>query len=453
VPQIATEGRRSLLGEMRPAESLQRPAALEPVIDVPDLSVVIPALDESANLRRLLPQLRGVLDGLGIAYELLVVTDGSDSDTRDAANVNGARLVSQDAPGYGHALISGLQNARGRHVLTMDADLSHPPAIIQDLWHGRHEAELHIASRYVPGAQAAMPLHRYVLSRILNAVFAWGLDVPIADLSSGLRLYDASVLRDQQPAAQGFDILPEIVVRAYAEGWRVRELPFSYEASRQGASFDRLLRVGVACLGTFWTLWKLRNSILAADYDDRAHDSRIFLQRYWQRQRYRHVLDLIAGEGRVLDVGCGSSRIVGSLPPGSIAIDVLIRKLRYARRFGRALVHGSGFALPFQNDTFPCVLCSQVIEHVPKESPILDELCRVLKPGGRLVLGTPDYANWQWVWIEKLYGVVNPGGYADEHIAHYTREELIRVMADRRLHLETERYILRGELIQAFRKR
>ena len=69
------------------------------------------------------------------------------------------------------------------------------------------------------------------------------------------------------------------------------------------------------------------------------------------------------------------------------------------------------------------MLCSQVIEHVPKDSPILDELCRVLAPGGRLVLGTPDYANWQWVYIEKLYGLV-PGGYKDEHISHYTNAEL-----------------------------
>ena len=96
------------------------------------------------------------------------------------------------------------------------------------------------------------------------------------------------------------------------------------------------------------------------------------------------------------------------------------------------------------------MLCSQVIEHVPKESPILNELCRVLKPGGRLVLGTPDYANWQWVYMEKLYGMV-PGGYKDEHISHYTRSELVQLMTARGLRLEEERYILRGELIQAFR--
>jgi ubiquinone/menaquinone biosynthesis C-methylase UbiE len=308
-----------------------------------------------------------------------------------------------------------------------------------------------IASRYVPGGGAHMPADRYYLSRILNAFFAVGLSIPIRDLSSGFRLYKGAVLRDQVYSARDFDILQQIVVKAYAEGWRVQEVPFTYEPREYGSSNARVLRVGRACLATFWQLWKLRNSILAADYDDRAHDSRIPLQRYWQRMRFRHVTELIAGEGPVLDVGCGSSRIIAALPRGSVALDILRRKLRYARRFRRPLVHGSAFSLPFRDQWFPCVLCSQVIEHVPKESPVLDELCRVLAPGGRLVLGTPDYDHWEWVVTEKLYGMV-PGGYADEHIAHYSYDELIRIMQARGLVFETARYILRGELIMAFRK-
>jgi ubiquinone/menaquinone biosynthesis C-methylase UbiE len=154
----------------------------------------------------------------------------------------------------------------------------------------------------------------------------------------------------------------------------------------------------------------------------------------------------------VLDVGCGSSRIIGALVSNSVCIDILRRKLRYARRFGRPLVHGSGFTLPVPDASFECVLCSQVIEHVPKESPILKELDRALAPGGRLVLGTPDYARWEWVVTEKLYGWAAPGGYADEHIGHYTREELIARYTGMGWTHEDTRYILRGELILAFRK-
>jgi dolichol-phosphate mannosyltransferase len=418
-----------------------------------DLTVVIPAVDEAENLSVLLPRVRDILDSLRIVYEVLVVTRDADPETAAHAGAAGARVVQQERRGYGGALLRGFAEARGEYILTMDADLSHPPTFIRTLWEARRSAEIVVASRYVPGGTADMPRVRYVLSRVLNIFFRRGLSLGLKDLSSGFRLYRASVMQHQDYAALDFDILQRILVQAYVEGWRIREVPFAYEARRHGASHARLFRFGLAYLRTFWQLWKLRNSILAADYDDRAHDGVIWLQRYWQRSRYKHVTELIAGEGAVLDVGCGSSRIIGALPRGSVAIDILRRKLRHARKFGRPVVQASAFQLPVRDESFPCVLCSQVIEHVPKHSPILDELCRVLAPGGRLVLGTPDYANWQWVWMEKAYKLAAPGGYADEHISHYTLDELRDIFTERGFILEDIRYILKGELIMALRKK
>ena len=140
------------------------------------------------------------------------------------------------------------------------------------------------------------------------------------------------------------DVLQTILVQAYAEGWTVAEVPVRYVPGPGGQSHARAWRFGADYVRTFWRLWKLRNSIECADYDARAHDSVIPLQRYWQRSRHRHVTELIAGQGPVLDVGCGSSRIIGALAPGSVAVDVLLRKLRYDRRFGRPRVQASGFA-------------------------------------------------------------------------------------------------------------
>lgn len=417
-----------------------------------DLSVVVPALNEGPNLAILLPQLRNTLDALKIASEVLIVTRHADAETREAAARIGALVVEQSERGYGGALLSGFERAAGTYVLTMDADLSHQPTFIRDLWIRRTTAEVLIASRYVAGGSARMPLGRKILSRVLNRIFARGLSLPVSDLSSGFRLYRRDSLERIKLEARDFDILPEILIRIYAEGWKVKEVPFAYHPRKHGSSNARVFKFGLAYLQTFGAMWGVRNSILSADYDDRAFDSVIPLQRYWQRSRFRHVVQLISTEGPVLDVGCGSSRIIEALPPGSVALDVLMRKVRYARKFPTRLVHGSGFQLPFADATFPCVVCSQVIEHVPKESPILDEVCRVLTPGGRLILGTPDYARWEWVWMEKLYGFFAPGAYADEHIAHYTRDELADLMERRGFSLEATRYILRGELIMAFRK-
>ena len=415
------------------------------------VTVLIPALNEGPNLAVLLPRLARTLDELQLAYDVIVITKEGDTETIEAASAGGAKVLLQTSQGYGGALVDGLRQATGNYILTLDADLSHSPSFVKDMWELRHEADITIASRYVPGGTATMPKARLYLSRVLNLVFRRGLSMPINDLSSGFRLYRRSTLDPEGLHGTDFDVLEEILVRAFCEGWRVQEIPFSYMPREHGSSSARVGRLGVAYIRAFWSLWKLRNSIAAADYDYRAFDSPIPLQRYWQRSRFRIATGLMAGEGPVLDVGCGSSRIIGALPSGSVALDILERKLRFNRRFGVPLVYASGFALPFPDASFSCVLSSEVIEHVPKESPMIDELVRVLKPGGRLVLGTPDYSRWEWVYLEKLYARVAPGGYADEHIAHYTRAELIELMKGKGLVHEGTKYIARGEMILAFR--
>ena len=413
-----------------------------------ELSVVVPAGGEPAA-GAAVARIAQAVSALGCRHEILCVTS---DPSLTALPSEAVRIVAPVSAGYGAALAAGVAQASGTWVLTIDADVLDPSRVVPDLWARRREADVVIGSRYVEGGLADMPWWRHAGSRLLNGVFGRGLSLGVRDMSSGVRLYRGAVLTAAGPLPAGLDALQTVLVKVYAEGWRVIEVPFVYRADPGGASHARAQRFATDYLRTFWRLWKLRNSIECADYDARAHDSAIPLQRYWQRQRYRHITELIAGQGPVLDVGCGSSRIIGALPPGSVAVDVLLRKLRYARRFKRPRVHASGFELPFADASFPCVLCSQVIEHVPKESPILSELVRVLAPGGRLVLGTPDYANWEWVVTEKLYGFFAPGAYADEHIAHYTRAELVARFEALGFCHEATRYILRGELILAFRK-
>jgi dolichol-phosphate mannosyltransferase len=417
-----------------------------------DLSVIVPAHNEGPNLQLLLPQLRAILDGIGIESEVLVVVRDEDPQTRAAAAGGQASIVRQREPGYGGALRTGFAQARGRHVLTMDADLSHPPTFVADLWAHRDEAEVLVASRYVPGGAATMPLLRALLSRILNRVFARGLGVPLEDLSSGFRLYRTSVLDMWAVTARDFDVLPEIVVRAHTEGWRVKEIPFHYEPRAHGSSNARIIPFGLAYARTFRRLWALRNSVLSADYEDRAFDSWIPLQRFWQRQRRRHVASFLEPGRRTLDVGCGSSRILAALPERSVGVDLLIRKLRHARRFGRPLVQASALALPFRAGSFECVVSSQLLEALPRGTGALAEMGRVLVPGGRLILATPDHGRRLWLMLAALYQRLVPGAGASPNRARYTRRELIGEIAGLGYELEATRSILGAELILAFRK-
>jgi len=422
------------------------------VSSLPDLSVVIPAHNEAPNLRVLLPQLRSILGGLGISSEILVVVRDEDPETQAAAGGGLAAVLRQDEPGYGGALRAGFARARGGHVLTMDADLSHPPTFAADLWRERDTAEILIASRYVEGGSARMPVARALLSRVLNRFFAWGLGVRLRDLSSGFRLYHRGALAMEAVPARDFDVLPEIVIRAYTHGWRVREIPFRYEPRVHGSSNARIVPFGLAYLGTFRRLWATRNDVDAADYEDRAFDSRHPPQRYWQRTRHRHIRDLVGPAGRVLDVGCGSSRLLGTLPAGSVGLDLLIGKLRRARRFERPLVRADAVGLPFRNGVFDAVVASQLVELVPSGGHALTEMARVLGPGGRLVLATPDYGRRRWRLLGTLYSRIVPGAGDHPPVARYSRRQLVDEVASRGLTLEAERHILGAEMILSFRK-
>ncbi len=445
--RVEAEGRHAMIPGHAAAAAARSTPMAAPAAELSIVVVLPPGIVPEVGYAA---SLRAAVATLGCSSEIVVI-----ASPRDAAAARQAwpDATIEDAPGdgYGVALVHGLRRARGEWALLVDADLREPGPAVVRLWAARDQGEILIGSRFAPGAALRVPALRRGLSRALNRVFRRGLSLGVADLSSATRLIRRKTLAAHYDAS-GYDILQELLVRAYADGWKVVEVPIDYEPAHPGAAYPRALGVGADYLRRFWALWKLRNSILAADYDDRAHDSAIWLQRYWQRQRFKHITELVEGEGRVLDVGCGSSRIIGALVKNSVCIDILRRKLRYDRKFGRPLVHGSGFTLPVPDASFPCVLCSQVIEHVPKESPILEELDRALAPGGRLVLGTPDYSRWEWVVTEKLYGMAAPGAYADEHIGHYTREELIARYTGMGWTHEATRYILRGELILAFRK-
>jgi predicted SAM-dependent methyltransferase len=93
-----------------------------------------------------------------------------------------------------------------------------------------------------------------------------------------------------------------------------------------------------------------------------------------------------------------------------------------------------------------------VIEHLKEGDCIFQELKRVLKIGGILILGTPDYSRFSWVLIEWLYKKLIPGGYGDEHISHYTKSDLVGRMQSLGFKLESHRYILGSELICKFVK-
>jgi len=226
----------------------------------PDLSVLIPALNERENLERLLPEIFEVARACGVRTEIIVADGPSHDGTGEVAAQLGARVVRQRERGYGGALLAGFAAAGAPYVLTMDADLSHPPAVIKELWARREDGELLIASRYVPGGGATAGTMRRILSIVLNAVFRLVLNLPIRDLSSGFRLYRRRALDSLRLESRDFDVLEEILVLGHHRGWRISEIPFHYMPRKSGASHARLIQFGAAYIRTLLKMRRLKMS-------------------------------------------------------------------------------------------------------------------------------------------------------------------------------------------------
>jgi len=412
------------------------------------IAVVISSSDEIEVLDRLLRATQRVIRYFDLPASVYVLDAGARQETVQLARALGATPVRQRAQGHGALIKTALEATHGDYIVTLHGDGLHPPALLPHMFAMRDQADLVIASRYVPQGFARMPRWRMALSRLLNAWFRRMLGLPFRDLSSSYRLYRRDLLKAIAPSMSTDAALQEILIKSFCEGYSIAEVPMHYIArtGHTGPGVRRLARLGVDYLATFGTMWRLRNSIDSCDYDTRAFFSRIPLQRWWQRRRCAIVSEFVGDALRVLDAGCGSTQLLNLLPH-VVGMDYSLRKVRFMRRPGRRLVNGSTLDLPFRDESFDVVISSQVIEHLKPDPRIFTELVRCLAPGGTLVLGTVDYGRWQWPLLERLYDLFKPTGYAREHITHYTRQSLFDQLHAFGLSVGECRYICGGEII------
>jgi SAM-dependent methyltransferase len=162
------------------------------------------------------------------------------------------------------------------------------------------------------------------------------------------------------------------------------------------------------------------------------------------------VLRAVPGPAVIVDIGCGDGLATGvaaQLNPGHlfVGIDWSADALRQARARGLALIRAGveGSGLPLVSASADVVIMSEVIEHLVDTDSALDEAFRILKPGGSLLLSTPNLAAWynrgllalgvQPIFSEvSLRGVFGrPGSQVAGHLHMFTRRALTGLLAAR----------------------
>ena len=223
------------------------------------LSIVIPSYSEAENLVSLLPELQRVAGELTRDAEIIVVDKMEPTDnTENVCRKLGVRYVRRAlSDNYGDAIRTGIKEARGTYVIMMDADGSHSAEFVVQLWNKREEADIVIASRFMPGGTTDNPFVLTALSKILNFVFRRITGVTAFDASNSYRLYNGDLLRNQRLVCLHFDVLQELLVKmTHHDPSRVMEIPYHFRARASGRSKRRLLTFSLNYIVTLYTLRK-----------------------------------------------------------------------------------------------------------------------------------------------------------------------------------------------------
>jgi glycosyltransferase involved in cell wall biosynthesis len=196
----------------------------------PEVTVLLPCLDEAPTVAICVQEALSALRALEVSGEVLVVDNGSTDGSAELARRAGARVIDEPRRGYGVALKRGLEEARGKFVIIADADnsydLSHLEPFIQPL---REGADFVMGSRRLGTIErGAMPwLNRHignpVLSGLLNLFFGAG----VSDAHCGMRAVSKEAFTRMRVREPGMEFASEMVVKATLAGMRIVEVPIT----------------------------------------------------------------------------------------------------------------------------------------------------------------------------------------------------------------------------------
>lgn len=205
----------------------------------PQVSIVIPAYNESARIEATLARVMESVERQGWDAEVLVVDDGSKDATAEIIQQWMARyprlhlIQNQGNRGKGYSVRNGLLQATGEIVMFTDADLSAPMEEAERLFAAIHAgADVAIGSRWLDKQRQTthQPLYRRFFGRCFNAVTRIMMGLPFKDTQCGFKAFKwpaaQIIFRLQRIERWGFD--PEILFIAQKLGYDVREVPVTW---------------------------------------------------------------------------------------------------------------------------------------------------------------------------------------------------------------------------------
>lgn len=212
------------------------------------VAIVIPVIDERANLERLLPRLE--------KYQVYIIDDGSTDGTQQLCNSwCNVHMIERNRPmGLVSAILEGFRRVPKdtRYAVVMDSDFSHDPEYVESLVKRAvdENADLVVGSRYIAGGKNRDSIVRRLVSLGGNIAFRSTFSAKVKDATSGYRVYSAKAMeflihsdieeRISPSYAGQIDILRRLIGR----GFRVSEYPIEFRKRNEGHSKLKLKDIG-----------------------------------------------------------------------------------------------------------------------------------------------------------------------------------------------------------------
>jgi len=199
----------------------------------PELSVVMPCLNEADTLAICIEKAQRVFADHDIDGEVVIADNGSDDGSVEIAEGLGARVVHVERKGYGSALMGGISAARGRFVLMGDADDSYDfleiPKFIGPLREGNELVQgCRLPSgggRVLPGAMP--PLHRWLGNPMLSALVRLMFRAPVSDTYCGMRGFTRELYDRLDQRCTGMEFATEMIIKSSLYGAQIAEVPIT----------------------------------------------------------------------------------------------------------------------------------------------------------------------------------------------------------------------------------
>jgi glycosyltransferase involved in cell wall biosynthesis len=199
----------------------------------PDLSVVIPCLNEEDTLQICLDKLTTIAKNEDFSVEVIVADNGSKDSSIQIAKSAGARVVNVATKGYGAALIGGISEAKAPFILMADADDSYDfletPKFFQKLQEGY---DLVQGCRLPKGGgkieKNAMPWsHRYIGNPLFTSLVRRWFNSPVNDVYCGMRAFTKKFYDDLQMKCTGMEFATEMIIKAANSNAQTIQVPIT----------------------------------------------------------------------------------------------------------------------------------------------------------------------------------------------------------------------------------